>query len=158
MLPFVLVSVIVILYSEGLFYRKEQKEMKNKKKLLVLIPIVLVLALVAVFFRFKPQTTKGSKAIVINVKDDAGKVTEYSIRTDAEFLRQAMEDAESEGLTFSGDESEYGLMITTVNGVTADYDEDQSYWAFYVNDEYCQYGVDTQPVNDKDVFRIEYTK
>ena len=65
---------------------------------------------------------------------------------------------EAKGLTFSGDESDYGLMVVEINGVTADYNVDQSYWAFYVNDEYCNYGVDSQPVADGDVFRIEYTK
>ena len=49
-------------------------------------------------------------------------------------------------------------MVVEINGVTADYNVDQSYWAFYVNDEYCNYGVDSQPVADGDVFRIEYTK
>lgn len=49
-------------------------------------------------------------------------------------------------------------MVTVVNGVSADYNVDGSYWAFYVNDEYCQFGVDEQPVNDKDTFKIEYTK
>ena len=31
------------------------------------------------------------------------------------------------------------------------------YWSFYVNDEYCNYGIDSQPVHDGDKFRIEYT-
>lgn len=131
--------------------------MKEKKKLLwVLIPVVVIAVLAAVFMAFKPGTTQGSKSVTINVVDDAGSNTSYAVKTDAEFLRQAMDEAD--GLTYSGDESEYGLMVTEVNGVVADYNVDQSYWAFYVNDDYCNYGVDTQPVTDGDVFRIEYTK
>ena len=49
------------------------------------------------------------------------------------------------------------MMVETVNGETVDFDRDGSYWAFYVNGEYCSYGIDTQPVEDEDVFRIEYT-
>ncbi|MCQ2473358.1 MAG: DUF4430 domain-containing protein [Saccharofermentans sp.] len=131
--------------------------MKNKKKLLLLlIPVVLIAALVAGYFLLKPKTAKGSKNIEIRVVDNAGETKVYDVNTDAEYLRQAMEEAK--GLTFSGDESDYGLMVVEINGVTADYNVDQSYWAFYVNDEYCNYGVDSQPVADGDVFRIEYTK
>ncbi len=131
--------------------------MKNKKKLLLLlIPVVLIAALVLGYFLLKPKTAKGSKNIEIRVVDNAGETKVYDVNTDAEYLRQAMEEAK--GLTFSGDESDYGLMVVEINGVTADYNVDQSYWAFYVNDEYCNYGVDSQPVADGDVFRIEYTK
>lgn len=129
---------------------------KSKKGLLVLIPIAIIAVLAVLFIALRPGTTAGSKAIQINVVDAEGGVANYSVKTDAEYLRQAMEEAK--GLTFSGDESEYGLMVTEVNGVVADYNVDQSYWAFYVNDEYCNYGVDEQPVTDGDVFRIEYTK
>ena len=56
-----------------------------------------------------------------------------------------------------GDESEYGLYVKTVNGITADYDADGVYWAFYINDEYAQTGVDSTPITEGDryAFRIE---
>ena len=129
---------------------------KKKKVLLGLIPVVIIALLAVVFLVFKPGTTTGSKKVEINVVNDTGDVKTYNVKTDAEYLRQAME--ETEGLDFSGDESEYGMMVTVVNGVTADYNVDQSYWAFYVNDEFCNYGIEQQPVTDGDVFRIEYTK
>lgn len=122
------------------------------------VTIFLVVLLVLLGFRgfFAPKTSEGSKGISIEVVDDKGESKSYDIKTDAEFLRGAME--ETEGLTFSGDESEYGLMVTEINGVTADYNVDGAYWAFYVNGEYCQFGIDEQPVTDKDAFKIEYTK
>ena len=64
---------------------------------------------------------------------------------------------EADGLTFEGTESEYGMMINTVNGETADYSIDGSYWSFYVNEDYCNYGIDSQPVVDGDAFKIVYT-
>ena len=64
---------------------------------------------------------------------------------------------EADGLTFSGAESEYGMMVDTVNGDLADYTADGAYWGFYVNGEYCNNGIDTQPVEDGDVFGIVYT-
>ncbi|MGN0654319.1 MAG: DUF4430 domain-containing protein [Oscillospiraceae bacterium] len=128
----------------------------SKKWLLLLIPIALVAVLVTVMLIFSPKGAKGSKTITISVVDSAKQTVTYTTKTDAEFLRGAME--ETEGLTFSGDESEYGLMVTVVNGETADFNVDGSYWAFYINDEYCNYGIDSQPVADGDSFKIEYTK
>ena len=129
---------------------------KTNKVLLALIPVAIIAILAVVFIVFKPGTTSGSKKVEINVVNDKGETSSYSVKTDAEYLRQAME--ETSGLEFSGEESEYGMMVIVVNGVTADYNVDQSYWAFYVNDEYCNYGIDEQPVTDGDVFKIEYTK
>ena len=128
----------------------------SKKWLLLLIPIALVAVLVTVMLIFSPKGEKGSKTITISVVDSAKQTVTYTTKTDAEFLRQAME--ETEGLTFSGNESEYGLMVTVVNVETADFNVDGSYWAFYINDEYCNYGIDSQPVADGDSFKIEYTK
>lgn len=101
-------------------------------------------------------TVTGAKSVVIVVVNSEGAEASYDVKTDADYLRQAMEEAE--GLEFTGTESAYGLMVETVNGETASWDVDQSYWAFYVNDEYCNYGVDSQPVNDGDTFKIVYTK
>lgn len=97
---------------------------------------------------------EGSKNIVIEVKDSEGNVTSYEVVTDAEFLRQAMDEAE--GLTYDGTDSEYGMMVEVVNGEQAIYSEDNAYWAFYVNGEYGNYGIDSQPVTDGDTYSIVY--
>jgi hypothetical protein len=78
----------------------------------------------------------------------------YEVHTDAEYLRQVMEESDME---FSGTESDYGMMVETVNGVTADYNADGAYWAFYVDGEYCNYGIDSQPVEDGESYQIIYT-
>ncbi len=127
----------------------------NKKALIGIIALVAVVAvLAAVFFIFREKPVEGSKAIVIEVVDDEQKTTSYELKTDAEYLRGAMEEAE--GLTFSGEETEFGMTVYTVNDVTADYNVDSAYWSFYVNDGYCNYGIDTQPVLDGDIFTIKY--
>jgi hypothetical protein len=41
----------------------------------------------------------------------------------------------------SGEDTEYGLNVTIVNGISADYEKDKAYWAFYVNGEYASTGV-----------------
>lgn len=118
--------------------------------------VVLIAALVAVWMIFGAKPQEGAKAITIEVINSADESTVYELNTDAEYLRQAMDEAE--GLTYDGTESEYGMMISTVNGEVADYNVDGSYWSFYVNGEYCNYGIDTQPVVDGDAFVIEYAQ
>ena len=57
-----------------------------------------------------------------------------------------MGDALLELKLIDGEESQYGLYVKTVNGVTADFDKDKEYWAFYVNGEYAMSGVDTTEI------------
>jgi len=131
---------------------------KTNRKLIIGITalVLLIVVFAAVFLLFRPKTVQGAKSITIEVVDNNAASTIYDLHTDAEYLRKAMEQAE--GLEFSGTESEYGMMVETVNGVTADWNVDQSYLGFYVNGDYCNYGIDTQPVVDGDAFKIVYSK
>lgn len=122
----------------------------------VLALVALVAILVVVFVKFGAKPVAGSKTISIEVVDSAEQSTVYDLKTDAEFLQQAMDEAE--GLTYGGQESEYGMMVETVNDEFASYTETGAYWAFYVNGEYCNYGIETQPIADGDNFSIVYTK
>lgn len=134
---------------------KEANKKLNKKTLLGVVALVVVLGLMAVAYAvFGPKAVAGSKSITIEVIDHTGASTLYKTQTDAEFLRQALE--ETEGLEISGTESEYGLTIITVNGVTADFNVDGAYWSIMVNGEYGMYGADSQPVMDGDAFQLVY--
>ena len=48
----------------------------------------------------------------------------------------------------SGTESQYGLMIETVDGATHVYDNGGKYWAFYINGEYAMTGVSSTDVTE----------
>ena len=125
---------------------------KNKKLILGCVAAVLVLAaLVGVWFAFAKGVSPGSKSVTIEVVNKAGETATYNVRTDAEYLRDVMEEAD--GLTFV----EENGMVMSVNGERADYVADKAYWAFYIGDAYCNYGINEQPVADGDVFRIVYT-
>jgi len=129
----------------------EAKKSSKKIWLGVAGLVVLVAALITVFLVFGPKTTEGSKAITIEVINKAQESVVYEVKTDAEYLYQAMDEAD--GLTY---ETENG-MVMSINGEVADYSVDSSYWAFYINDGYCNYGIDLQPVTDGDEFQIIYT-
>lgn len=135
---------------------KENTKKTNWKVVIGISALVAFIAVLGIFYAvFSAKPVTGNKEITIEVVNKAQESVVYEVKTDAEFLRQAMEDAE--GLTFTGEESEYGMMVQSVNGETADYNVDQSYWSFEVNGEYCNYGIDTQPVMDGDAFSIIYT-
>ena len=97
------------------------------------------------------------KQVKLQVVDKEGKVSEYDEATDAEYLRGVLDEiSEDSDFSYSGSESQYGLMIDTVNGEQADYTKDGADWSIYVNDEYANYGVDSQPVADGDTFALKY--
>ena len=123
----------------------------NKKIIIAIIAFILVIGAVAgAYAVFGPKTAEGSKAVTIEVVDDKGESRIYEIKTDALYLAEAMTEA---GITYEAEDT----YVNTVNGITADYDKDMSYWAFYINDTYCNFGIFEQPVKDGDSFKIEYT-
>ena len=125
----------------------------NKKALIIIVAafLALILALGAAWFIWGEKTMQGSKEITIEVISKDGSSTVYEVKTDGEYLREAMDEAE--GLAYELADG----MVLTVNGERADYVQDGAYWGFYVNGGYCNYGIDTQPIADGDAFRIEYT-
>ena len=129
----------------------------SKKKILAAVILVAIIAVFAtIYSSFKEKPVEGSKQITIEVINSKEESQMYELGTDAEYLQQAMDEAE--GLTYAGTEGEYGMMIDTVNGETAVYETDGAYWGFFVNGEYCNYGISEQPVEDGDAFQIIYTK
>ncbi len=128
--------------------------MKKKHIPALIVAAVLVVAMIFAWSAFREKPTEGTKEITIEVVDSGKTANLYQVKTDAEYLIGAMDDAD--GLTYGGSEGEYGFTVSEINGETADFTVDSSYWAFYVNGEYCNYGVSEQPVNDGDAFRIVY--
>lgn len=129
--------------------------MKSKKILGVALVVILVAAMALVYVSFSEKPVDGEKNITIEVVMADSTSVLYEVSTDAEYLIEAMEDADE--LTFEGEEGIYGLSVSTINGVRADYTLDGAYWGFYIENEYCNYGVSQQPVEDGDAFRIVYT-
>ena len=96
----------------------------------------------------------GSVKITVIVVDADGNETNFVVNTD----KETVGDALLEQNLIEGEEGDYGLYVKTVNGITADYDTDQTYWAFYVNGEYASTGVDSTPVNEGDTYEFKVEK
>ena len=97
---------------------------------------------------------EGQTQFMFTVVDKDGNATNFEIHTDKETVGDALLEVE----LIAGEESEYGLFVKTVNGITADYDVDQTYWAFYVNDEYASSGVDTTAIEDGKIYSFKVEK
>lgn len=135
--------------------------MKNNTKKIVigLVCLVVLVAAFAICWKvFSPKPAKGAKHITVEVVNSEGATTDYELDTDAEFLRIAMDELGDQGFSYEGTDSEYGVMISAINGETADYATDGAYWALYVNGEYGMYGADSQPVADGDKYTWTYEK
>lgn len=130
---------------------------ENKKKIILAVGALVLVAVIfaGIYFALAPKASAGAKQITIEVIDDAQASTIYEVSTDAEYLGDAIR--ETKELDVEGTEGEYGLMVDTVNGVVADYNENGAYWAFYVDGEYCMYGMDQQPIEDGQAYQIIYT-
>lgn len=96
---------------------------------------------------------EGETRFEFTVVDQDGEETRLEIHTDKKTVGEALQELD----LIEGEEGDYGLFVKTVNGITADYDKDGHYWAFYVNDEYAQEGVDSTEITEGDsyAFKVE---
>lgn len=97
---------------------------------------------------------QGSKTFTVEVTDAEGKTVRFTVNTDQETVGAALQEL---GVV-AGEQSSYGLYIKSVNGITADYDKDGTYWAFSVNGELSQKGVDQTYVKNGDIYTFTVTK
>ena len=101
---------------------------------------------------YTKDTTFGNGATTVMVEV---KVEEQSVTfTDKTTLGEALME---HGL-IAGDVGQFGLYVKVVNGITADYDIDQSYWAFTKNGEMMMTGVDMTNIADGEHYELVYTK
>ncbi len=120
----------------------------NKKGLIALVAVLVLAAAALIVWRVtRPAVQQGGKEITVNIDHLNGDDTSYTIVTDAEYLRGALEQED----LIEGTESEYGLYVLTVDGETAD-ESKQEWWGYSVNGAFAELGVDSQPVADGDVY------
>lgn len=96
---------------------------------------------------------EGATQFYFTTQDVDGTVTKFLIHTDATTVGEALVALE----LIAGDESDWGLYVTTVNGITADWDSEKAYWAFYIDGEYAQTGVDATELTDGATYEMVKT-
>ena len=115
----------------------------------LLVFAVLIAATVLCTACTQAQPQVGTKTITVEIIVDGADTVTKSITTEAEYLRGALEEED----LIAGEESQYGLFVKTVNGVTID-DAKQQWWCFTKDGGDLFTGVDTTPIADGDKIEI----
>lgn len=124
----------------------------NKKAVIILVAIIAVIAVAAGFmynsFNSEPARHPGEKTITVNVILPEETRT-YEHKTFEVYLRGLFEEME----LVEGEESQYGLFVKTVDGITAN-EQNSEWWKFEINSEITSTGVETALFADGDVIDI----
>lgn len=97
------------------------------------------------------ETAEGEAFTVTVVHADKSEKT-FRYTTDEKMLGDVLE---AEGLIES--EGADDGMFHTVDGEKADWNENQSYWAFYVGEEYAMTGIYDTEITDGGQYKLVYT-
>ena len=136
-----------------------------KKIALSLLTLIMILSLTACFgskpvgewgtVSYTEDTTlgKGARTATVEIVTEEKTVT-ITLKTDEEILGVALIAEKLIG----GEEGAYGLYVKEVNGVVADYDVDQTYWAFYIDGEFAMTGVDSTPIEEGKIYKLSKEK
>lgn len=123
-----------------------------KRTFALLLALVMLFAMTACGKKEAPATTPVAFKVIVTDLD--GNETSFAYTSSAASVGEALV---AEGL-IEGHETEYGLYIDTVNGITADWDKDQTYWAFYINGEYATTGIDGTEITANTTYGLTLTK
>ncbi|MBR6752850.1 MAG: DUF4430 domain-containing protein [Clostridia bacterium] len=85
---------------------------------------------------------QGATAFAFVIVDKEGNETAITVKTDKKMVGEALLDT---GIV-EGEMGDYGLYVKKVNGIEADYNVNQTYWAFYIDGEYAMTGVDVTEI------------
>lgn len=97
---------------------------------------------------------EGQKNFNFDVTFADGNIKHYVINTDKETVGDALLELD----IISGDESQYGLYVKSVDGQVADFDKDGTYWAFYINGQYASTGVDQTNIENGATYELKVEK
>ena len=123
-----------------------------KKIVSMLLALVMLFALAAC--GAKEEAPSEAVSFKVIVTDLEGNETTFEYTSDAASVGDALV---AEGLV-EGHEASYGLYIDSVNGIAADWDKDQTYWAFYINGEYATTGIGETAITADTTYNLTLTK
>lgn len=126
---------------------------KNTKIIIALVVLAaLILGAALLYKAFAPAAQAGAKHIEIEVVHADGGSRDFSLDTDAETLRAALDEL---GIV-EGDEGEYGLYVTAVDGESADANA-QEWWCFTKGGEMLMTSVDNTMIQDGEHYEATFT-
>ena len=128
--------------------------MNNKKLILAAVALVAIVAILAGVYLATQSgpAAAGAKAITVTVIHADGTEKVFTYNTDAEKLGTYLEE---QGLIDS--KGADAGMFHTVDGEKADWNVNQSYWAFYEGENYATVGIYDAVITDGAVYKLVYT-
>ncbi len=96
---------------------------------------------------------EGSKTVTVKVIKDEQVLT-FTLKTDGETLGDAIVDTK----LVEGEQGQYGLYITKVNGISAVYETDNAYWSIEQNGTALMSGADGIEISGGECYELVYTK
>ena len=126
--------------------------MNNKKLTLAAVALIVIVALFAgLWLASRPEIFAGEKNFTLTVVHKDGSEKVFNLTSSEEFLGAALVQ---EGIIV---ESDSPGMYNTVDGETTDYSKDQSYWGFFIGDDYAMEGMNTTPITEGAHYKLIYT-
>jgi len=95
---------------------------------------------------------EGRVTFRFEVTDDIGSVKAWNVNTDQSLVGEALLEV---GL-ISGETGSLGLYVTEVNGLTADFMVNESWWGFYIDGEMAMAGADSTDIETGKVYAFIY--
>ncbi len=145
---------------------KTSKHLKNLLSLILCTVLIAAVALCTIGCNDSGKVETGTEAsdvivkgegntvFYFNVVDGEGNTSKFEIHTDATIVGEALLALD----LIEGEDGDYGLYVKKVNGITADYDTDGTYWAFYIGDDYGMTGVDLTEITPGATYAFKVSK
>lgn len=119
---------------------------------MILIAAMIIISTIGCAPKDKSGTADGvTRQFHLTVVDKDNNETDFDIKSEKATVGEALTDEK----LIEGTEGEYGLYITKVNGIEAIYEQDGTYWSFYINGEYAMTGVDTTEIEDGATYMLK---
>lgn len=133
--------------KKGDFFMSKQKKILAAAGLLV-----LVAALLTAYFCLRPEAQVGSKTVELTVTHGDGSAAVYTMHTDAETLRAALDELD----LLVGEDGPYGIFVTAVDGESVD-SANEEWWCFTKDGEMLMTGLDDTMIADGERYEAVFT-
>lgn len=100
---------------------------------------------------YRRDRSFGSGECTFDVTVEVGEYSViFTVKTDEKTLDKALLEHE----LVEGEYGQYGFTVYTVNGIEADWERDNAYWAIYIGDEYAMTGMSGIEVEDGASYKL----
>lgn len=123
----------------------------NKKGIVLAAALLVLLCIMAIFvyYNFMPKGTVGEKKIQVVVIHGDQSEKRFHYQTEAAYLGEVLKEND----LLEGEQGQYGLFITSVDGERAD-DRRQQWWCITKQGAQVNTSADQTPIENGDQFEL----